>query len=240
MDLGTYCRAIESHLCRRNEGHLIRIVGPAFELVSGWAREGIPLKVACHGIDRYVDRGRHKGSRRRPVRIEFCEADVVEAFEEWRRLVGVVGAVGSGPAGDADDEARTVAASRQPSLREHLRRVFDRLVAARARVDLPRGLGPVIDELLGEISRPMNHSGALRGATREAVVSDLARLDGVLMAAARAHVDRSALDEVQREAEADLADYRDRLPTASFAQARTAVEGRLVRERLGLPTITWP
>lgn len=240
MDLGTYCRTIESHLCRRNEGHLIRIVGPAFELVSGWARQGIPLKVACHGIDRCVDRGSRKGSRRRPVRIEFCDDDVLEAFEEWRRLVGVIGGVGSDAAGADDEGSKGVAASRQPSLRDHLRRVFDRLVAARARVDLPPGLGPVLDELLDEISRPMNQSGALRGAARQAVVSDLARLDGVLMAAARAHVDRSDLGELQREAEADLADYRDRLTPASFAQARTAVEGRLVRERLGLPTITWP
>ena len=60
MDLtGThdeYCRAIEAYLCRKNEGHLIRIVGPAFERVLAWADKGVPLKVAYRGIDRYFER----------------------------------------------------------------------------------------------------------------------------------------------------------------------------------------
>ena len=45
-DAGAYCRAIEAHLCRKNDGHLIRISGPAFDLVRGWAEQGIPLRVA--------------------------------------------------------------------------------------------------------------------------------------------------------------------------------------------------
>ena len=40
-----YCREIEAYLCRKNEGHLIRISGPAFEQVCGWARQGVPLTV---------------------------------------------------------------------------------------------------------------------------------------------------------------------------------------------------
>ena len=79
---------IEAHLCRRNGGHLVRLVGPAFETVVGWARQGIPVKVACRGIDRFFDcdLAKHR-TRRRPVRIEFCEADVLDAFDEWRRAV---------------------------------------------------------------------------------------------------------------------------------------------------------
>ena len=55
MDTDQYCREIETHLCRRNGGHLVRVAGPAFEMVRGWAQRGIPLKVAFQGIDRYVD-----------------------------------------------------------------------------------------------------------------------------------------------------------------------------------------
>ena len=32
-----YCREIETYLCQKNDGHLIRVVGPSFEIVSGWA-----------------------------------------------------------------------------------------------------------------------------------------------------------------------------------------------------------
>ena len=51
-----YVREIESYLCRKNGGHLIRIVGPAFEMVRGWAEQGVPLKVAFRGIDRRCER----------------------------------------------------------------------------------------------------------------------------------------------------------------------------------------
>src|ERR1700681_678273 len=84
-----YCREIENYLCRKNDGHLIRIVGPSFDVVSGWAARGVPLKIACAGIDRYFERYYAKGPRRRPVRIDFCEADVLDVFDEWRRALGL-------------------------------------------------------------------------------------------------------------------------------------------------------
>ena len=76
---GRYCRDVESYLCRQNDGHLVRIVGPAFELVCGWAERQIPLRIVCGAIDR--TRARHdakrrsspSGQSRRPLRIEFCE-----------------------------------------------------------------------------------------------------------------------------------------------------------------------
>lgn len=98
-----YCRAIEDHLCRRNGGHLVRIVGPSFEHVLGWAARGIPLKIAFEGIDRHVDRALARGPRRRPARAEFCEADVLDVFDEWRRALGlpatVMTAIAVGKAG---------------------------------------------------------------------------------------------------------------------------------------------
>jgi hypothetical protein len=84
-----YCREIEAYLCRKNDGHLIRLVGPSFERVLGWAAQGIPFKIACQGIDRYFVRYYAKGPKRRPVQIDFCEADVLDAFDDWRRSVGV-------------------------------------------------------------------------------------------------------------------------------------------------------
>src|SRR5262245_14293746 len=93
-DVAEYCRRIESHLCQKNGGHLIRIVGPAFEQVSGWARQGVPLKIALRGIDRCCERRQAKRPSRRPVRVEFCEADVLEMFDDWRRAIGVEGAGG--------------------------------------------------------------------------------------------------------------------------------------------------
>ena len=53
METVEYCREIETYLCQKNDGHLIRVVGPSFELVSGWAARGIPLKVAFAGVARF-------------------------------------------------------------------------------------------------------------------------------------------------------------------------------------------
>src|SRR5215207_6613733 len=91
-----FCRELEAYLCRKNDGHLVRIVGPAFEQVCRWAARGVPLKVAWRGIDRYFERYYAKGPRRRPVRVEFCEADVLDVFDEWRRAVGISASAASG------------------------------------------------------------------------------------------------------------------------------------------------
>ena len=94
VDPGELCRAVESYLCRKNDGHLIRIVGPAFELVCGWAAAGIPLRVVERGIDRRHLRYHARGPKRHPLRIEYCEADVLDLFDEWKRAVGLSTAAG--------------------------------------------------------------------------------------------------------------------------------------------------
>ncbi|HYS24267.1 MAG TPA: hypothetical protein VEP46_01650, partial [Vicinamibacterales bacterium] len=144
-----YCREIESYLCRKNDGHLIRIVGPAFEQVCGWAERGIPLKLAMRGIDRYFERYYSKGARRRPVRVEFCEADVLDVFDQWRRAVGVsVSGPGAGIREPGSDGAADPAGPRS-SLPAHLERVIARLTALRAGSD--RSLDPVLDDLVREL-----------------------------------------------------------------------------------------
>src|SRR4051794_34779607 len=136
-----YCRQLESYLCRKNDGHLIRIVGPAFEQICGWATRGIPIKVACRGVDRYFERYYAKGPRRRPVRIEFCEPDVLDVFDEWRRAVGVPTV--EPDAADAD------AVRRHDSLPAHLERVIARLTSLRAGGDRP--FDAAIDSVVREL-----------------------------------------------------------------------------------------
>ena len=88
-ELGQYCRAIETHLCQVNQGHLVRVVGPAFDLVRTWHASAVPLKIVLRGIDRRAARVlRVASGSRRPLRVEFCEADVMDVFDEWRRAIG--------------------------------------------------------------------------------------------------------------------------------------------------------
>ena len=158
-----YCREIETYLCRKNDGHLIRVVGPSFELVSGWAEQGVPLKIAFAGIDRYFERYYRKGPRRRPVKIDFCEADVLDVFDEWRRATGVQSsAASSARVAQSPSPSPPVSAS----LPAHLERVVLRLTSARAGGSLGDEFDALIDRAAAELDAARAKAGGLRGEAR--------------------------------------------------------------------------
>ena len=224
-----YCREIETYLCRKNDGHLIRVVGPSFDLVSAWAAQGIPLKIAFSGIDRYFERYYRKGPRRRPVRIDFCEADVLDVFDEWRRAVGLTGQT------TLDPRLPTT----RSSLPAHLERAVLRLTQARA----GGSLGPAFDEVIDRVARELDAARAdargVRGDARQALLNRLIALDAELVQQAGAMLDEPARASLARDAEEELAGFRAVMAPDAFARARDAAIDRLIRERFGLPTITF-
>ena len=235
MSSPDYCREIEAYLCRKNEGHLIRIVGPSFDLVCGWEQRGVPLKVAFRGIDRYVERYYAKGARRRPVRIDFCEADVLDVFDEWRRAIGVsTSALSSEPTGDGVETEGS--SRRHPSLPAHLDRAIARLTALRAGDD--RSLDAVVDALVSELDRARAGAKGLRGGARAELLGRLASLDARLLDEARTRLTSDALEALRREAEAELAPFRARMPRDAYEQSLAACRDRLLRERARLPVLT--
>ncbi len=231
---GEYCRQLEDYLCRKNEGHLIRIVGPAFEQVCGWSARGIPLRLAMSGIDRYFERYYAKGPRRRPVRIEFCEADVLDVFDEWKRSVGVSGA---SEADSAGDESGADLSGPRSSLPAHLERVIARLTTLRAGGD--RSLDPVFDDAVRELDAARANAKSLRGDAREALIDRLRQLDASLIDALRRRCDQSTLERLAAEADEELKPFRARMPAEAYQQSHQACVDRLVRERAGLPTISY-
>lgn len=244
-----YCRALEAYLCRKNDGHLIRVVGPAFERVCAWADAGVPLKVACRGIDRYFDRYYAKGPRRRPVRIEFCEADVLDVFDEWRRAVGVAAlremparyaADGADPRegdGGSEDEPEGTALPGRPraSLPAHLDRAAARLAGLRAGDD--RSLDEVLDDVLAELKRMKGSARGLRGEARHAAIARLRALDAMLLASALARIGDDDMQRIRLEAEAELAPFRPRMNADAYDRATASCIGRIVRERARLPIL---
>jgi hypothetical protein len=228
-DRETYCRSVEAHLCRKNDGHLIRIVGPAFEQVCGWAARGIPLKIVFRGIDRYFERYYAKGPRRRPIRLEFCEADILDVFDEWRRAVGVAAVV--------ESEDQPVEARKRGSLTTHLERVVARLTALRAGEE--RSLDGTLDDIVRELDAARASSKGLRGEARDALLQRLRILDDQLLQAARTDCDTATLGGLAAEADKELAPFRHRMPADAFAQSQQACIDRLIRERARLPTIAF-
>ena len=228
----SYCRDVESYLCRRNDGHLIRLVGPAFELVCRWETTRIPLSVVCRAIDRTVERREAKGGRRRPVRIEFCEAEVLDLFDDWRRAVGVQGEADSAGR-DADQTL-----SRRPSLVAHVDRVITRLTAWRG-APPPPPLRDLASRIVGELDSMRATAKTARGEARQRLMTRLHDVDRELMTAVRATADASLRDLLRAQAERDLAPFRQRMPPSVFAQSLEASTDRLFREHHKLPRIVF-
>ena len=229
-DPSEYCRQVEAYLCRKNDGHLVRIVGPAFDQVCGWAARGVPLKVACRGIDRYFERYYAKGPRRRPVRIEFCEADVLDVFDEWRRAVGL------GSAARQGDVGADAAEKRHESLPSHLERVVARLTTLRAGAE--SWLSDLIDGIVRELDAARARAKGLRGEAREQMLARLRELDAALLGAVRERSDTATLERLGAEADTELAPFRERMPREAYEQSRAACVDRLLRERARLPILT--
>ena len=233
-EIADYCRQIESYLCQQNQGHLIRVVGPSFELVAGWAAEGVPLKVAFRGIDRTVERHARKGPRRRPIKIDFCDADVRDVFDDWRRATGISMADVQGP-GDAPR-----AVKRGPSLPDHLERALLRLTNARVTGVLDERADPLIDRVSQELDYVRSEARGLRGSERQAVLARLEAADDGLLALARDTTAPELLETIRAEVDRELSRFRSEMPGPAYARAELAALNQAIRERLHLPTLAFP
>lgn len=235
MEPDAYCREVEHHLCRANAGHLIRIVGPAFELVHGWAVQGIPLAVVRRGIDRHVERYEAKGPRRRPVRIEFCEADVLDLFDRWRRAVGLSRA----DLAAGGDAAEPVAPRRREGLTSHL----DRLLSWIDRHEAEPGPTEEVRRFLAstreELQAMRSEVKSLRGEKRQARLARLRALDAELVASARRGLPADERAALRRDADSELEPFRARMSVEAYARALDAAADRLLRHRLRLPDIAF-
>ncbi len=238
IDVDSYCRDLEAFLCRKNDGHLIRITGPAFEKVIGWAHQGIPVKVAEAGIDRYFERYYRKGPRRRPVRIEFCEADVLDAFDNWRRAIGM-STVAADPAGgpDVEDPAQGPGRSRR-SLASQVESALARLTVLRGSDKAGQGLGPALDAAVRALDAIRPEAGRARGDAREALLQRISVIEAELVAAAIAALPDEQRTALDKEAAVELAPFRERMAPEAYTQSRRAAMERLVRLYFRLPDLT--
>src|SRR5688572_25955921 len=221
-----YCREVESYLCKKNAGHLVRIVGPAFEQVKGWAAQGIPLKIVFRGIDATCDRHNAKPGRRRPLRIEFCEADVLKAFDDWRRSIGT------------SESGSEQSSSRKEPLAAHIERAVSRLLAVRTNGHDAR-LAEAIASTVAALDELVTNARHARGDARSDIIERLAVLDSMLLATARQQVDAAKVEALRREAHAELAPYAARMSEDDRRRAAEVILERLVRETLGLPVLSY-
>ena len=245
MEPGELCRAVESYLRRKNDGHLIRIVGPAFEMVCEWAAAGIPLRVVERAIDRRCLRYYARGPKRHPLRIEYCEADVLDLFDEWKRAVGLRAAPGSeeeAPVGLEAEEPGPVGRPGGSRSRRSLAAHLDELAARLSAWNPPPGaaaLEGLLQESRAAVETARSGGRTLRGEARRRVTEQLAELDGRFPVAARTDAGDAALCELRIEAQESLEPFRSRMPAAAFGKALEAATDRLLAEHFKLPRLTF-
>lgn len=197
----------------------------------------MPLKVAFGGIDRYFERYYRKGPRRRPVKIDFCEADILDVFDEWRRATGLTA---SGLAGaDAEAGASAVRRKRGTSLPEHLQRVLLRLSNLRVNGVLGEIADPMVDRVSAELDAARAKPAGVRGDERTATLARLAGLDVELIALVKSSVEADVRDAADREAAVELAPFRATMPAPAFERVLALESTRILRERLDLPVIAF-
>jgi hypothetical protein len=196
-------------------------------MVRGWAQQGVPLKVAFRGIDRTCERQAGKTQRRRALRIEFCEAEVLAAFDEWRRAIGT-----------GADRVSEAPPSPTASLASHIERTVTRLLAVRLNGDAP-GLSAAIAGAVAVLDELIAGARKARGDARAAIISRLEELDSALIDAAKQHIDPVAADALRQEVEADLAPFSARMPDDVRRRAALVAYERLLRETLSLPVVAY-
>jgi hypothetical protein len=236
IDVESYCRDIEAYLCRKNDGHLIRITGAAFEQVQAWANQGVPLKIAEAGIDRYFERYYRKGPRRRPVRIEFCEADVLDAFDDWRRAVGVTRIVEDLAGGPAVEEPQSAARAKR-SLASQIESALAKLTILRGGDQAGANLGAALEQAVRALDAIAPQAARARGDARDAILRRISEIENQLTASAMGALNDRDRRRLEQEAIEQLAAFRPRLSDAAYQQSKQQALERLVRERFGLPNL---
>jgi hypothetical protein len=234
-DIPEYCRQVEAHLTRINGGHLVRVVGPGFALVRQWALDEVPLSVVFKGIEQKADR--HKlGAARRPLRIEFCEADVREVYDGWRRAIGVATATSIADEDAPVQDVPATGSRRRPASRV-LDKALDRLGRLAGRLELPDAFRDSASHAIEQLSSVREGLAGARGSARDPWLEQLPHIERTLLDQARLAMEPSALRALTAQAEQELLVYRDRLSAEAWGRAVEVTVDRGVREHFGLPTL---
>ena len=234
-DVAGYCRSVETYLCQKNRGHLIRLVGPSFEVVRGWAEQGVPLKVVMRGIDRRVARLAGKGGRPRLLHIEYCEGDVLREFDEWRQAVGP-GVRPRGRPGVGDGRASR-APARAQSAQAPDGFVMARLTGLLMAPEPWPGVHAALEACLRALDPITNLAVTARGPARAALLEQLRTLDAALMRTLRESAEAGALEAARAEATRELEPFRERMAAPAFAEALARSLERQLRVKLGVPRV---
>jgi len=204
-----YYQAVEEFFVSRR-GDPIFLSNPDWLLVKRWRDAGVPLRVVLRGIGDALDSHAHSFARQRKVKsLSYCERAVEEARERWLRALG----------GERSGDVASLLSS-----------AADALEAASS-------LGPRGRAHAGGLT-PELRARALEPAEPRALEAWLGERERELLDALRADLGAADVAALEAQVDADLAEYRERLPAKVLAQVRADGLARRLLEAHGLPRLS--
>jgi hypothetical protein len=97
----------------------------------------------------------------------------------------------------------------------------------------------LIDRAAEQLDAVRHRARNARGEARRRIIEELGILDAEIRRTARESMAPALLAELDREADAELMTFRERMSPEAYTRARAAAVDRLLRERLGLPAIAF-
>jgi hypothetical protein len=181
-------------------------------LIRGWRRQGIPLRIVLRGIRDALDAHAHSWGRKQKVgSLRYCAAEVDAARDRWQRAL----------------------ATDQPEGLEAAQRV-QRLAEA---LDEARGLGRRAAAVAARLSAGLRREALGAGGVRE-LEPRLQAAEAELLKAIRRDHGPEAWAELEREVDAALSPYAQRMPARVLADLRSQSLARRSLERHGLPRLS--
>lgn len=189
----------------------------ALILINAWEHvDGIPISIVERAIR--AKAARHAtgaGARGVPLKLEWCADDVQLLFADWKRATGAMAA--STPAPDP----AAIAA-------EQLRR-------ARARLEEVLKIGSRSETFLSIVQWSIVHLMAQYPRLNQPT---LAELDKTLVSAGFAELTPAEILTLRERVAHEMQPFRDRLSGVDYERAASLKSDQLVREQLGLPTLS--
>ena len=173
------------------------------------------------------------------MRIEFCEADVLAVFDDWRRAVGLTASQVAEETSEFAAEGEAAEARPTPRkgpLAAHIQRCVARLLAPKAEPDA--AFDGEVQRITAELDTLAGLAVTARGEARVRITDRLASLDSELLEAAKRRVNPRLAVALQAEADAELSGFAGRMPAEGLARARRLAIDRLTREAFNLPVLS--
>jgi hypothetical protein len=215
-----YFTEVEEHFQRARGTGLFLLSPLDWALVESWKNSGVPLEAVLRGIDAAFEKWRTKKSRNKVQSVNSLAYCAQAVLTEAQAMAG------------STSRAQTRQESAAPFEVEELRAYLTKNAAALRQKGEPEydEVATILEELAGECEQ--HH------ANLEELEQRLSALEEKMLAIARTRLTSDDLFEARRELEAQLRQYRGKMPAGQLALLERQFLDRRVLQQAGLPRLS--